>query len=186
VLTFYLSLIDNEDDKSYFEELYVQYRHTMLGVAFNYLKEPHLAEDAVHDAFLRILKNLDKIRAFECNKIRTYFVLIVKNIAIDMLRRQKHLEPDAIEEFSEVLEDCRQQPLESVISDEGKNILMEALRKIPQPYLDVLSLKMVYGFDNRQIASLLHISETTVRVQLYRGRKKMMAILEGGHYEGIG
>lgn len=184
MLTFYQSLIDSDQDKSFFEELYHQHRHTMFGVAFNCLKDHHLAEDAVHDAFLRILKHLDRIRDFECNKMRTYFVLIVKNIAIDMLRRQKHLEPDALEDFADVLSDSRQAPDEAFISQEGHDVLMKVMKSMPQSSLDVLSLKMVYGFDNSQIAQLLSIPETTIRVRLFRGRKKLTALLQEGDYDG--
>lgn len=184
MLILYLSMIENEQDKSFFEELYQEYRYTMLGVAFNYLKDIQLAEDAVHDAFLKILQHLDKIRYFECNKTRTYFVLIVKNIAIDMLRRQKHLEPAALEDFADSLETIQPGPDETAESAEGEDILMKALKAVPRPYLDVLSLRMVYGFDNSQIARLLNIPETTVRVHLYRGRKKLMALLQEGDYDG--
>ena len=60
-MLFYLSLIDTEEEKSKFEQLYHLYRYTMLHVAVSILKETQLAEDAVHEAFIRIAKNLHKI-----------------------------------------------------------------------------------------------------------------------------
>ena len=57
MLAFYLSLIDDEVSRSQFEEFYERYRHIMLHVALSVLHDRSLAEDAVHDAFLRIIKD---------------------------------------------------------------------------------------------------------------------------------
>jgi RNA polymerase sigma-70 factor (ECF subfamily) len=62
MLTYYLSLIDDEPSRTLFEQLYQLYVHTMFHVAHGILQDHMLAEDAVHDAFLRILNHLDKIR----------------------------------------------------------------------------------------------------------------------------
>ena len=56
MLTFYLSLIETEEDKSKFENIYETYRKVMFYTANQILKDEYLAEDAVHSAFLRILK----------------------------------------------------------------------------------------------------------------------------------
>ena len=53
MLTFYLSMIDSDSDKSKFEQLYIKYRNPMLNRAYDILGDRGLAEDAVHNAFLR-------------------------------------------------------------------------------------------------------------------------------------
>lgn len=51
-----LSLIDSEEDKSKFEQLYLSYRQLMHHVALGILKDHHKAKDAVHEAFIPIEK----------------------------------------------------------------------------------------------------------------------------------
>ena len=49
----YLCLLDTEEEKSKFEELYNQYRKLMYLCAKEILRDEQLAEDAVHEAFLK-------------------------------------------------------------------------------------------------------------------------------------
>ena len=65
MLQLYLQLLDTEEEKQGFELLYETYRKLMHWVANNILHDEKLAEDAVHEAFLRIIKNFHKINDFQ-------------------------------------------------------------------------------------------------------------------------
>ena len=60
MLAFYLALIDDEPSRLLFEELYLAHRNTMVCAANRILHDQMLAEDATHDAFMRILDHLKK------------------------------------------------------------------------------------------------------------------------------
>ena len=83
----YLSLLDSREDKNKFTQLYNTYRYTMLYTADNILQDKGLAEDAVHDAFLRIAKNLHKTGAVDSPRTKAFVVIIVRNIALTMAKR---------------------------------------------------------------------------------------------------
>lgn len=57
MLTLYLSMLDTEE-KSKMEELYNTYKGLMLHIAFDILKDYDLANDALHDAFLKMIKSV--------------------------------------------------------------------------------------------------------------------------------
>ncbi len=177
MLALYLSLIQDEESQSFFEEIYHQHRFTMLAVAVKILEDRYLAEDAVHDAFLRILKHLDKLRQFECNKIRAYVVIIVRNIALDQLRKQKRLAESDLADFGETLRDDRLNPEQTAQDREMTRVVLAAVRDLNKPFVDALTLKLIYGFDNREISNLLRISEANVRVRIHRGREHLMKVL---------
>ena len=69
MLAFYLSLIDEEPSRLLFEDIYLSHRHTMVYAANRILHDRMLAEDATHDAFLRIINHLGKISDPHCHKI---------------------------------------------------------------------------------------------------------------------
>jgi len=50
----------------------------MFYVANSILKDEHLAEDAVHQAFIRIIESLDKINEIKCPKTPPSFRYISK------------------------------------------------------------------------------------------------------------
>lgn len=61
MLAIYLTLIDNEDDKKSFEDLYNQNRSKAYAIAFNILKNKTLAEEACSETFLVSQKVFKKL-----------------------------------------------------------------------------------------------------------------------------
>ena len=57
----YLQMIDGPEDRSKFEQLYLAYRGLMYFIAESILGNEQDAEDAVHDAFVSVAKNISKI-----------------------------------------------------------------------------------------------------------------------------
>ena len=54
----YLQIIETEDDKSKFEEIYMAYRGLMYHIAYERLRHEQEAEDAVHHVFVKIAENI--------------------------------------------------------------------------------------------------------------------------------
>ena len=77
----YLQMLETDADKSKFERIYVQYRGLMLRVANSILHNEQDAEDTIHQAFLAILNNLDKISAVDCPETQSYIVIITEHKA---------------------------------------------------------------------------------------------------------
>ena len=87
----YLQMIDASEDRSKFEQLYLEYRGLMFHAANQILHNEQDAEDAVHQAFLSIAQHIQNIDQPISSKTRCYVVTITENKAIDQYRRrQKH------------------------------------------------------------------------------------------------
>jgi len=170
----YLSLIDSEEDKSKFERLYLAYKQQMYYAANRILKDSHLAEDAVHQAFLRIIDNLEKINENECHKTKGFVVIIVEHVAIDFYNRRKKENAVSWEENEYVLEDMEKK-------DFTKGGIEALLLELPVNYSSVLRLKYAHGYENQEIAKILRITEENVRQRILRGRKFLEKLMsEGG------
>ena len=72
MLSFYLSMLEADEDKNKFEELYRKHRNDMYNIAFSILHNCEDAEDAVHDAFVSIANNFEKINKIPCQEIKYY------------------------------------------------------------------------------------------------------------------
>lgn len=88
MLTIYLSLLDTPEDKDKLRAIYEKYHDLMMGVAFKVLGNEHDAQDAVHQAFLTLIKNLEIISRVECPETRRFCVIITRSRCLDMLRYQ--------------------------------------------------------------------------------------------------
>jgi RNA polymerase sigma-70 factor (ECF subfamily) len=171
MLPIYLAMVDGEDEKSNFESLYLTYRKLMFHVANGILNDEGLAEDAVHQAFLKILENFDKVGEISCHKTRSYVVIIVRNVAINMYNSRKRHHTVPIEEAVFCAAEVNMERTNDLDN------LAEAVLKLPVIYKDALKLKYVQEFSNAEIAGMLGISEAAVRKRLERARRMLEEIL---------
>ena len=173
----YLSMIELIEDKNKLEEIYNTYRQTMFYAANRIIRDEYLAEDIVHQAFLRIIDNLDKINEINCHKTKGFIVIIVENIAIDFYRKRKRENNISFDEVEIYIEDLK--------SGDGfiVNDVEDAILKLPLNYLTVFKLRFSHGYSYKEIAAILEISEVNVRQRISRGKKKLEEILD--REEGI-
>lgn len=173
MLMMYLSLIDSPEDKSRFEEIYYKYRKLMFVCAKEILNNNENAEDAVQEAFIKIARNIRKVPKTN-NEIKTFVVIVVKNTAIDIYRKEKRRNHTNWEdvEYSYSID------IEKTIEMKEKIEKIEAaIASLPEIYRVVFGLKFGMKYSNKDIARILEISETTLRQRIYKGRKLLNEIM---------
>lgn len=173
MLMFYLSMLDNEDDKNIFKELHDEYSTLMYRKAYGILRDCNLAEDAVQESFMRIIKNFDKFSKKKCPQTRNKFVNIVRFVSIDIYRKRKKQQEVSYDKIEGTIID------ELAITDnilEGMEI-ERCLFKLPESYYIILSLKYDDGYSYKEIAEILDLSEENVKKRLMRARKKLREII---------
>lgn len=157
-MIFYLSMIKSQEDKDKFEYIYTNYRYTMLYEARQVLKDEHMAEDAVHESFIKIIKIISKISLENCNKLRRFLVLIVRHKSIDMIRKNDKVETIPIENIQDINENLRDDVLDKVMSIEGVKRLIEIITALDDIYRIPLELKVLYGYSHKEISEILDLS----------------------------
>lgn len=158
----YLQLIDSPEDQSKFEKIYYQYRGLMLYVARHLLNRYEDAEDAVHEAFIKIAKNISRIGDFNCPKTRAYIVIIVENTCIDLLRKNnKH--PVQPLDFEPGIH----------VDYAGENELTRCILQLPAQDRDILLLRFDLGYSSKEAAKLLGISEAAARKREQRAKDRL-------------
>ena len=164
----YCQMIETEEQRTLFEQLYLEYRQLMFYVAKRILHSDQDAEDAVGQAFISIIENLQKISDVKCPQTRAFCVVITENKAIDILRAKKHL---AKEELNEALQGVE-------IPLPGDNGLADALAKLPARYREVILLHFHMGYSTRELAKLLHMTQGSVQKLLWRAKDTLKRQLE--------
>ena len=76
-------------DQEKLDQLYALYEQPMYRIAYAILHHTEQAEDAVSDAFLRIMKNLKKIGNVQSEKTKHYIVCIIRSTAINQYRQNQ-------------------------------------------------------------------------------------------------
>lgn len=176
MLAFYMSLIDNDDDRAKFEILYSKYRKRMVYTAFSVLGNDEDAEDAVHDTFIRIARNMRSIGDPDSVEALSYVLKATKNTAINLSQknatRNKHIQFEDVENISDG------QFFEELRIQENYEEVVEAIRSLNDTYRDVLFYYFVEGMKAKDVADLLDRNKSTIQQQIIRGKKKLLEILE--------
>ena len=167
----YLAMIEGPEERSKFEQIYEKYRALMFYRAKQILGDDRDAEDAVHEAFVRIANHIEKISDPECPKTRALVVIIVERISINEYNRKKRRGSLPLAEELLPGED-RMEALE-----EGSAVA-RAIAALPPRYREVLLLKYYNGYSAREIAGFLSATPDAVTQTLHRARKKLAEILD--------
>lgn len=87
MLVFYLAAIDSDESKNKFEYIYRKYYRFMLRTASSIIRDSSLAEDAVHETFVQLLKEIDSLRIDNEKSLQSYLYILTRERTIDFLRK---------------------------------------------------------------------------------------------------
>lgn len=166
------------------EALYREYRSPMLRIAFSILRDEGLAEDAVQQAFLKIFQSFEKIDRSDCNKTRSFIVILIRNTAIDLYRRRNRESVISFEDLERPLPAREELPEDRAISVLEGEALADCLGRMEERYANLLLLRYYHGYQNKEIAALLGMSQAQVAMGIYRGKQRLRRLLEekGGDF----
>ena len=163
MLSMYLAMLEDDADKELFAHLYQLYFDKMTRAAQSILPNETQAEDAVHDAFLKMIQHFDDLKQIPEERRFYWMLAVTKNASLDLLRKNK-------KEFS-MDEDQWPEPVSAPQDDSGFHALVAVIRSMPETYRRVLELRYVTEWSQAEIAAELQISEGTVKSKIFRGRQ---------------
>ena len=178
MLAFYLSMIDNEEDKLTLTRIYKKLSQRCYHIAKYITKDSGLAEDAVHDAFMSVIKHKDKILKMPCEKRTSLIVIIVKNKAIDIIRKQSIRTGVPFDDDYTEITQHHPDVSKLVEDDEMYSYLLKCIASLPEKYKVVAEMRYVLELNNQEIAELIGIKPQNVSMRINRARLMLQAMLE--------
>ena len=189
-------------DEQAFTTLVASYHPTMLAVAQHYVKTRASAEEVVQEAWLGVIKGLDRFEGR--SSLKTWILRILVNIAKTRGVRDARSVPFAAL-GSDVDDDAppavaaerfqgpgeayeghwraapsgwEQLPEERLTGRETLAAALQAIEALPPAQRTVITMRDVAGCGSEEVCALLEISEGNQRVLLHRARSKVRAALE--------
>ena len=127
-------------------------------------------DDLVQESYVRLIRAK---KAGRVTYIKAFLFTTARNLALDIFRRRQVVSIESVADLVDlsVPEDgpgvaeslCRQQELE---------LLAESVRALPDRCRQVLTLRLLYGLSQKEIAAHLNISPHTVKAQLAKGMRR--------------
>ncbi|MDP5230300.1 MAG: RNA polymerase sigma factor [Cellulophaga sp.] len=173
---YYIRKVLNGDDKAY-SFLVERYKHMVFTLAFKIVKNREDAEEVAQDTFVKAYHSLDTFKG--ASKFSTWLYKIAYFGALDVLKKEKRrlitttIENDHDINLSEIMGVLDQFEIENrtmIIKESLNELSAEDATLVTLHYFEELSLK--------EISEVTDFSANTIKVRLFRVRKKLAEILE--------
>ncbi len=159
-----------EGNQLAFSIVYKTYAAQTFSLAFKYLLNKELAEDAVQNLFLKLWLKKEEID--ETKPINRYLFTMLKNDLLNTLRDSK--------KNIYLLEDCLSMVLElednsqnENLKQEQMNIIQQALEQLSPQRRKVFEMKVSGKYSNQEIADKLNLSINTIKFQYSQSLKQI-------------
>lgn len=167
-----LLLLILDEDRNIISAIYSKNYKRMLYVASQILGQAH-GEEALHDVFVNLMEKYQK-NIFELrDKPALFFVLVVRNHSINLLRNER-LEYTSLDDETMFTFDLEEQ----IIAEDSEKELIKLIRSLNPVMREVLEYKYILGYSNKEIAKELNTTETVVSSRIDRAKKALKKKLE--------
>jgi RNA polymerase sigma-70 factor (ECF subfamily) len=170
-------MLDTEEERGKLEQLYNEYKQLMMQIAVKILRNNEDAEDAVQSAFVKLARHLEKVEEICSPKTRRFMIILIRSVSLDLYRQLRSAKTVLYND--DFVENARDEefPVTFVLNAEY-NALYEALATLPDPARDILALYYVEQYSVGEIASILDLTDSTVKKRLQRARGTLRVRLQ--------
>ena len=168
-----------DGDQKAFYEIYKLYSKAMFNVSYRIVGSQEAAEDVLQESFVNAFQSIRNFRGTA--SFGAWLKKIVVNKAISQLRKNQLDVVNMDDQF-----DLKDEGGYKDDEDLGLKVesVRKAIQKLPNGFRIVFSLYLLEGYDHKEIAEILKISESTSKTQYIRAKKKLKEILkEEVYYE---
>lgn len=157
------------------KELYKMYYGKMMSVCYRYANNTEEAKDVLQDGFVKVFQHL-KSYNFK-GSLEGWVRRIIVNTAIDCYRKNKGVY-FVEDEDNYILDANYSESAESIYSNFGVEVIMEAIQELTPVYRTVFNLYVLEGYSHKEIADELEINEGTSKSNLAKAKRNLRQLLE--------
>ena len=151
----------------YHKELYL-YLYSLCG-------DRHLAEDLLHETFLKALLALPDGHA----NMRAWLYMVARNLFYNQWKKNsREILMEKQEDYPERWFSERLYTKEKILEEENRRALYRAIRRLEIKKREIIQMQYFGGMSQKEIAAVLHITPENVRVLAYRAKKELKKYLE--------
>jgi len=169
--------MDDKAKKDFFEKIYKEIFPVVVKVSYHVTRDMDAAQDVCQDAFIKLYHRLDTFSEVEDAKF--WLIRVVKNLSFNYLEHEKvkNRAFDKIKRLPTFSDDTGEKQL---LKKEAVEKVNQALEQLPENLKAPLILREFGGLNYKEIATSLGISESNVKIRIFRGREALGKLLPVG------
>ena len=173
-------------DTEQFRYIIDKYKEKVLNIIYSFCGNTSDNEDIAQMVFIKVFRALDKFKFESAFSTWLYRIVINEAITISKQRKAKYnfvplqTNNSDDEDSNNIIDfiESKQDNIEmQMLQNDTKNIVHKALAKLKDNYRKVITLRDIEDFSYEEIASILSISVSQVKICLFRARNKMRSLL---------
>lgn len=173
-----LQACKKQDPSAQFE-IYKLYYKAMYNTALRITRDSFEAEDVMQESFLNAFTKLDTFKGDVT--FGAWLKRIVINMSLTHIQKNNRYE----EVKFEVLENIMTDESDLIVAEEiidyshiKANEILKTMVQLKDNYRIALTLSLVEGFDNEEVAQIMNISDENCRVTIFRAKNKLRKIIK--------
>ena len=173
-----LAALENDKQRNELATFYEQYKNRFFSIAYSKLHSSEEAEDALQEAFLRVVRNPDKFLEMS-DKERVRFVDgIVRHVSVDKFNRNHKINAVSIDDIGDNIMSDTISPEEKYVTDASADELVRFVLTLPESQRQALFMYIHVRLSYSEISKILGISEDLARKRVSNARKAIRAFAE--------
>jgi RNA polymerase sigma-70 factor, ECF subfamily len=162
-------------DVNAFAGIIEKYKDKTFNYVYSQVKDYDEALDITQEIFIMTIEALRSFRRE--SKFSTWFYSIMVNYCKNYRKKNSRYNLVSInsargdDEYDLQLPDERENPEQDVIMNDSLRIVREEISLLPDDYREILVLRDIEGLSYNEIAEILKISLSNVKVRIHRGRE---------------
>lgn len=159
-------------DAAAVEEFVKLYSSRVYSLAYQLTRSESAAEEIMQEVFITVISKIDTLE--NDSYFSTWLYRVTANAAYGFLRKEKKhrdlLPVDEIDSGTAALHDFSDLPDDILLSDESRDMVRQAIDRLPKTLRAIVIMKDVEGLKNEDIAEAMNLSLSAVKSRLHRGR----------------
>ena len=162
-------------DEEAFRGLFGRYAPSAKAIALRVVRQSHLAEEIVQEAFLALWRNPDGYDE-QRGSVKSWLMGVVHHLAVDLVRREESQRRRAERTVSQIVEiqsDHADEVVDQIGLPEERRRVRAALAELPQEQRGVLEMMYFDGKSQSQIAEATGLPLGTVKSRTLLGMRRL-------------
>jgi RNA polymerase sigma-70 factor (ECF subfamily) len=158
-----------------FQQVYREVFPVLMRVAYHVTYNMDASEDICQETFIRFYNR--GLTFPSIDEAKYWLIRVTKNLSINYVKR-KGREQNAFNKMKKQPLPAMKTGEDTVLNDETRRIVQKAIQQLPEKLRTVLVLKEYGNLNYKEIAKILRITESNVKVRAHRARLQLVKMID--------
>ncbi len=162
------------------EDIVKQYNKLVYKICLDMTNSPFDAEELAQETFINFYKNIKRYNNLTPNEIKNLICKIALNRCKDYLKSKVAKQNSLTDADYEALENYKVENDidEKIFKMQRKQLVQKAINELEEPYKTIIYKYFIEEITLDELEIKLKIPKATIKMQIYRGKKKLKEILD--------